>query len=388
MGDWSWLTERIHDACMHERVTERMRQTGSYHDVPMLDLPDGDGWPPPPIEAGLHERRFPAEDEDFTHWLEQGALRARQGVTATDMLHAWRIYHFEFRRRAQELLADSPTRASTLLELFELIAAWTDSAMIATERGHRIQEMESHRAMHANTAELVRRALLGGMAFSELRRGAELFGLDLSLPYRALRARISGTDQIASLENLLHTNGRGGARLGLTAMIDGDLCGFVSATPVQPAEVPIGVSKAVNVEQLPAAFGHAGRALLTAVALGRTGVVEFESLGVAPAILADQAVGAHLEARYITPVEKLGEGGQETLNSLAAYLSNDRQLKTTAEQLHLHPNSLRYRLDRFEEITGCSLRHHDDLMEVWWALRYRALRGGPGDAHHREPAPL
>jgi DNA-binding PucR family transcriptional regulator len=47
----------------------------------------------------------------------------------------------------------------------------------------------------------------------------------------------------------------------------------------------------------------------------------------------------------------------------------------TAGALHVHPNTLRHRLRRFEEATGANLRQPSDLIELWWALERRRLGG-------------
>ena len=51
----------------------------------------------------------------------------------------------------------------------------------------------------------------------------------------------------------------------------------------------------------------------------------------------------------------------------------------TARALHVHPNTLRHRLKRFEELTGASLRNATEVMELWWALERRRLVGAPHD---------
>jgi sugar diacid utilization regulator len=41
----------------------------------------------------------------------------------------------------------------------------------------------------------------------------------------------------------------------------------------------------------------------------------------------------------------------------------------TASELTVHPNTLRYRIARFEELTGADLREPACALEVWWALQ-------------------
>jgi DNA-binding PucR family transcriptional regulator len=53
------------------------------------------------------------------------------------------------------------------------------------------------------------------------------------------------------------------------------------------------------------------------------------------------------------------------------------RIDRAAEQLFVHPNTLRYRIGRFEEITGTNLRNPRTALEVWWALQRDAIRTRP-----------
>ena len=50
------------------------------------------------------------------------------------------------------------------------------------------------------------------------------------------------------------------------------------------------------------------------------------------------------------------------------------RVEDAARALHVHPNTLRHRLRRFEEATGAALRRPTDLVELWWALERRRWR--------------
>jgi hypothetical protein len=61
-----------------------------------------------------------------------------------------------------------------------------------------------------------------------------------------------------------------------------------------------------------------------------------------------------------------------------------RTLAHAAHALHVHPNTLLYRVRRFEQISGRSLGSTESLAEVWLALR--ATAAVPGAAHRPAPA--
>jgi DNA-binding PucR family transcriptional regulator len=89
------------------------------------------------------------------------------------------------------------------------------------------------------------------------------------------------------------------------------------------------------------------------------------------AVLADPDVGEAMHARYIAPFEGRGDAILETVDR---YLAEDCRLARTAAAMFLHANTVRYRLGRFEQETGASLRTPRSLAEVWWALERRRLR--------------
>ncbi len=57
------------------------------------------------------------------------------------------------------------------------------------------------------------------------------------------------------------------------------------------------------------------------------------------------------------------------LVSARTWLERDRRTEDTATVLHIHPNTLAYRLKRFAELTGRDLSATAALTEVWLALR-------------------
>ncbi len=62
----------------------------------------------------------------------------------------------------------------------------------------------------------------------------------------------------------------------------------------------------------------------------------------------------------------------ELVPSIRLWLEHDRHTERAAHALHIHPNTLRYRVQRFEEISGRSLSSTASLAEVWLALRATA----------------
>jgi PucR family transcriptional regulator, purine catabolism regulatory protein len=64
--------------------------------------------------------------------------------------------------------------------------------------------------------------------------------------------------------------------------------------------------------------------------------------------------------------------GGDLLPTIRTWLEHDRQTDKAAQALHVHPNTLLYRVRRFEQITGRSLTSTEALAETWLALRAAA----------------
>lgn len=77
-----------------------------------------------------------------------------------------------------------------------------------------------------------------------------------------------------------------------------------------------------------------------------------------------------------------GEDGLLTA-SLTAYLDAAGSVDAAAQALHVHPNTLRYRLRRIREISGLELSDADSLLLAHLQLRVSALRAHAGGARGR-----
>ena len=65
------------------------------------------------------------------------------------------------------------------------------------------------------------------------------------------------------------------------------------------------------------------------------------------------------------------------LASVRTWMERDRRLDAAAFALGIHPNTLTYRLHRFESLSGRSLSSTADLTEVWLAIRASEHVSGP-----------
>jgi hypothetical protein len=358
-------------------AVERMRELlPSYEKVPADELMPVVLANTRHILAAICDPEIDRSEAEATY-REAGESRARQGIAGDEMLHAWRIGLEVTREAAHATAEQRGIGKDALLEFIEATLRWGDVGMLATASAHREAEFEMARHEQHHRTNLVRGILFSTLSAAAIRVQAAGYGLDLAASYHAVRARPDDELGMRAIERQLGIADGAGPRRGLAALLDGDLVGFVVA-PL-PSTVPstVGVGPAAPLHDLGNSFRLATRAFEAAVATSASGLVDVDQLGLWPAIIADRDVGDALVRRLIEPVLAHGTTGQGVLETVTRYLDNDLRLEITAKEMYLHVNTVRYRLRRFEELSGMSLRHIDDLVQVWWAIQLHRLGSPP-----------
>jgi hypothetical protein len=324
------------------------------------------------VLSSLEERRRPNAGDDGAVFDAAGETRARQGVDLVEMLAGFRLSLEYLHELAGRVAAVGPEREALLLEFLELASSWADFAMLNAANGHRRGELSVAREQQHVQTNLVRRVLTGTAAPAEIRSAVTPLGLDPDGLYFAVRARPEPALDMEAIERYVGADGLVRRGNGLLALIDGDACGFLGSLPRSAAPTAVGISDQVALVAMESAFRQAGRALETALALGVKGIFSFSDLSIQSAIAGDADLGAVMLARYVDAVLAV-PAGSGILDTAERYLANDRSVDLTAKDLDVHPNTVRHRLERFEEITGRSLLETETVVELWWALQRRRL---------------
>lgn len=311
-------------------------------------------------------------DRELADLSAVGEARALQGVPVADMLRAWRIGVEVVVEYAREVGQHIEIEDAQVLEFVQSTLAWSDVAMVTTAAAHQRTELTLALADDEHRATFVRGVLFGAVPAAELRIQAEAYGLDPTREYLAFRARVGDGLSQHKLERWLGLHDAQ-PPTGLSALVDGCVAGFLSEPPPRNTEAVIGLGPPRRLEHLTESYRSAARALATIQACGLKGAYDIPSLGLRAAVAMDTDVGEALRARYLEP---LNEGGsaRELIATLRAYLACGMHVERTATRLFVHQNTVRYRLARFEQLTGASLRETQVLFEVWWAVELAAMR--------------
>jgi purine catabolism regulator len=292
--------------------------------------------------------------------------------------------------------------------------AQDDWDKLAAQRGAAVLALELAKEQAVQAAEerlrgdFVQAVLAGMPADSEalLRRGQEL-GYDLKRPHVALLCSVGEADEAtaAYAAGLLGT-ALMAMKIAAPAMRrdDGVLCYLPlpnhGQRPREVAEqlrarladdVP-GVLLALGKEApTVAAWARSLREAEQALLLGRqlldpARVLDFGDLGVYR-LLALLRESPELWEFYRATLAPLADYDRlqdaELLKTLEAFFANLGNLTRTAEALHVHRNTLLYRLGRIKEICGQNLEDAEERLALWLALKaHRVLRTlDEGDDH-------
>jgi hypothetical protein len=305
--------------------------------------------------------------------LEGRGLDALQSALRIGGLHAWRLMG----RTAEELGLDSAVVAAlgelafrTVHEVAEAAAAGYAEARLRTT-----DELERRRRRlldlllgeGAVSAEAVH-DLAHGARWSVPRQVAVVAlaaGPDQREEDRPLAAAGALVDMESRPPRMLVPDPDGSGRFGGRA--------FALALRGRPAAIGPTVPLAEAARSLhwaARALGLMGRGLLP-----RQGVVRCADHLSTLLLYGDEPLLGQLQARVLSPLDSVSAGQRPRLaETLLAWLLSGSNVPDVAARLHVHPQTVRYRLRQLEKLFGDALHDPDARLDLVLALRAEALR--------------
>ena len=313
----------------------------------------------------------PPSSETVQDFVEAATDRALQGFPLQDVLRAYRIGLGVMWERLSPLVTRHDLHAADVLSVASTLRSWEDAVTDAVADAHSGVGIQLAREDQQRRDTFLRALVAGALQGEDLRRASEGFGLDPEQTYVPARIRAVPGGWPHGLTHRVEQ--ALGGRPGVVGQVDRDVVSIALVAPDPVPDTTVAVGPPAELALLQASFAVATRALQTGSAFGMTGLVDLGSLSIRPAVLTDAALGALFEARRLAPLEELGALGVELEGTLRRWFELGMRHEETARDLHLHPNTLRHRLRRYEEVTGSSLRDITTLTELHWALERRTL---------------
>lgn len=307
------------------------------------------------------------EDEFAT-----GRRRALQGVPTEEMTALFRAVIGRLRDAFVEICRAAEVGVEAILTGLQWLWRSADETTSAMLAGYHSAELDQARAAESRRISFLTALLLGTLPPPATEDDDTLeFGLRRSHGYWVVRARVTAEER-ANLERILSAAGRTPTLTPLLGPVDNELVG-VLGRPL-PADLDCGgLVVAIDGDRVPAelhlAFATAGELLATGLRAGRTGVVDRAGCGLRLALYDRTDIGEDLCTRYVTPL-RTNRMGDDILRTVRVHLAHRRSVTDTALALTVHPNTVRYRIERYREATGADLTDTEQLAEVWWAMEY------------------
>jgi hypothetical protein len=319
------------------------------------------------LAAGFAAFTRPGDPEaaDFTEATRFGAERAALGVPVAGLLsgvHAGRSRILEIaihRGREADLAYDVLLQA--LLRL--------DRYGTALERhmvdGYRAAERQLDTGHRAARIRLLRHLLLGAEP-----PGDDACRLAPADRYHCVVSDAADPVRVRALEQAF---GRCGGVLG---PVGGRVSGLTPRLPAAGAvddTVLIVTTPPVPLERAPEAY----RLALTGLhaAGGGTGLRNVVDLAGETALAGQPMLGEFLSVGLLGALDRGDDFHRDLAGTALAYLDHGQRLDRTAAALHLHPNTVRYRLRRLQELTGFGASGASgaeltvlETVRWWWAL--------------------
>ncbi|HWS36978.1 MAG TPA: helix-turn-helix domain-containing protein [Actinoplanes sp.] len=302
------------------------------------------------------------EEGDFTDAGRFGAEGAALGVPMAALisgLHAGRsrILEIAIARGRDAGLPDD-----VLLQALLRLNRYGSTLERHVLDGYRAVERQLDGNRRAARIRLLRHLLLG-----EESDGADpaRFGLSPTGRYHCAVSDATDPHRVRELERAFTRCG------GVLAPVRGRICGLTPRLPgtadTGPAVIvttpPVPLEKVVEAHQL------ARTALRAARERGLTGWCDVSELAGESALAAQPMLAGFLRDGLLAALDPADDFHRELAGTALSYLDHGQRLDLTAGALHLHPNTVRYRLRRLRELTDFGDRLTVlETVRWWWAL--------------------
>lgn len=315
-----------------------------------------------------------------------GAARAGQGVPYAAVLQAFRV-GARFIWEALVERADADAREVLLLAAADIWAVSDDLSSAVTE-AYREALADKARRDGQVRAAMVGGLLDGDLAVAErLLESATMLGFDRDAEFVVVSAECStpGVEGLPDIEHALRRHNLTSVwRLdrdhqdGLVELRFGFGTTHLADALAELANARVGVSAPFHgLGEAPEARRQA-RLASSAAAPASRDVVRFDEQPLAVLLAGAPDQATLLAGTVLGPVLALPADDREVLLTTAhTWLAHDGSTSVAARELHLHRNTVRYRLRRLEDLTGRDLAKPLDAAEVFIALETVRILGLP-----------
>ncbi|WP_405109244.1 helix-turn-helix domain-containing protein [Micromonospora sp. NBC_01405] len=378
------LTERtgplgalLRELAADRQVVDEMVEAARVHSPEVARLPPAENrrHVAALLAAGLasFQRLAEPSERDFAEARRLGADRAGQGVSVAGLLRGvqagrQKVVEIALYRGRAAGISDT-----ALLEAMLELGRYASALERALVDGHHTAELELVRTRRDARNRLLRRLLLDEAADG---RPDELAGFGLR-PDGRYHCVVTDLTDPARIPAVRRQFGGGG---GVFGTVDDRLAGLSPRLPsadLADAAVLVVAAPARPLAEAPTLHRLCVAALRVAARAGLRGLHGVVDLAGETALAAQPELAGLVSGELLGALDPADDFHRQLASTALAYLDHGQRLDLTAAALHLHPNTVRYRLRRLQELAGLppTLAEPGGRWPVpqtvrwWWALR-------------------
>jgi putative transposase len=285
--------------------------------------------------------------------------RLQAGLPIEDILAGFRVSMTAILDRAVVIAEECDLPEREIVWMTGLLWKLSDAFSARAAVAYRTHGLEVALEERRRRDSWLHALLTGGLSAAQVDQGAVTYHLPRDITYRAFRTSAHSVHALEVMRSRL-----AGDHEGMIMPSEGRLIGLLRNAPKNFSGGTLAVGPERDLDAVMESFAIAGDVLAAAEGTVEGGVVTVESLGWRMAVSRIPATLEVLRERYLDPLEASGALRVLIPEALEAYLAHSRSIPKAAESLYVHVNTLRYRLARFEELTGCSLESTDTIVEL------------------------
>lgn len=344
------------------------------------------------------ERR-PLRGDELAFVRDQAELRARQGVPLDALLHVYRMGHQAIFHAIVDAAHGTPGGAAAALLLTDRTLGHIDLITTTFTEAYLATRYEMDAGAEAARRALVDRALAGSVDPGP--NGADrarALGFDPDAPYAVIAcvAGDAGEQELHSLAARLGRLDLRDGRPGVAVVREREVVGVLRIADRTATDLREDVRRVLGsghragvslpcrgVGELARGYAEARAILREAGPGGVASLLEYTPSRYLTATAGETALRL-IDPRTRRAIEADAEAAGALTATFLAFLDADLSAPAAAEALHVHPNTVYYRLDKLRRATGRDPRRIHDLVELLVAVR---LLGADVTAARR-PAPV
>ncbi|KRF19416.1 hypothetical protein ASG90_20600 [Nocardioides sp. Soil797] len=293
--------------------------------------------------------------------------RLQAGLPIEDIMAGFRVSITAIQDRLIEIADDLGVDAVEVVVLTRLLWKLSDAFSARAAAAYRQHGLAVAVADQRRRDEWLTGLIAGTLTSTQVEQGCIAYDLRRERTYRAFCTGPLDDVRMQHVQRAMTRHDQADGPL-LMVPTEGRLVGIVVGLPQSVPDLLIAVGPPTPIEQVATSYATAQDVWQAAAFSGTEGIHTLDDLGWRIAVHQVPTLTDLLRARYLDPLFENGRIGEQIIEALGAHLAHDRSIPGAAAALHVHVNTLRYRLARFEELTGRSLQSTDTIVELAWAL--------------------